>query len=197
MKHILLGLIGVIFLFGCNNPCPDCGCDNVDDCLSKYKFEEARKYAASYPEGGWLHGEKFEYGKSEAMYKIIISEIQYWLSQNNLDKAQIGLNELNNLTSDENVEKSYAEFSNLIILKYCENKMWGEAESVARQLPEKIVFDKGAFFTKSDYKEYEKELKNDQGLEYSKSTGGYNIVTYSYPRKDALKIIEEFQLKKE
>jgi len=46
------------------------GCENIEDCLSKYKFEEARLYLET----------RENYTPGEAEYKIVKSEISYYLS---------------------------------------------------------------------------------------------------------------------
>ena len=45
---------------------PKGGCDNVDDCITKYKFEEARAYANGY---------------NSDLRNIIKSEVTYYTSQ--------------------------------------------------------------------------------------------------------------------
>ena len=98
-----------------------CGCDNVDDCLSKYKFEEARKFASN-----------MKSGKTEELYKIICSESDYWINQNDLIRAINISKELKNLdVSDwgDNIEETfrdnkYIELTLQIISKYCQNKQW-------------------------------------------------------------------------
>lgn len=144
-----------------------CGCDNVDDCLSKYKFEEARKFASN-----------MKSGKTEELYKIICSESDYWINQNDLIRAINISKELKNLdVSDwgDNIDETlrdnkYIELTLQIISKYCQNKQWVEAKNVAFMLPEKLSIDEGKGMV-SDYID-------------------------RYPRKDALKIIEEYKKEK-
>ena len=53
------------------------GCENFEDCITKYKFEEARKYESEL--------NQFHSKKRGALRKIITSEITYYIS-NSLSK---------------------------------------------------------------------------------------------------------------
>jgi hypothetical protein len=46
MKQLLSFFITVVIFINCSNRCKNCGCDNVDDCISTFKPEEARKYVS-------------------------------------------------------------------------------------------------------------------------------------------------------
>jgi len=203
MKNLIIVLIVLLCFFGCKNPCPNCGCDNVDDCLSKYKFEEARKYASAinnsdesnnYGNGKW---------SKEALFDIIYSESKYWINHNELNRAESLAKELSNFSFsgetilrdiDDEVKTKYVELINEIIIKYCESGDWDKANNKLIQLPEKIISNRLNFFTKSDFNEQKNNLESDQGIEKSWS-GGYNIVRYSYPKKEAMKIIEQYKNK--
>ena len=57
----------------------DVPCENIDDCLGKYKFEEARKLV-SQEEGSWD-------AESIAMRKIVFAEAYYWVKNKEYEKA--------------------------------------------------------------------------------------------------------------
>ena len=173
--------------------CPNCGCDNVDDCLSKLKFEEARKYAANETPGF----------RPDAFYKIIVAETQYWISQNELDRAKNTLKELlsleNGMNGNETERKEkFSELNNNIIIKYCEKKQFDEAQKIVHELPDKIAFKKKEYISQNDgkdkYNSLKKGLKSNQEIEEWKGTSEYyEIFTYKYPVKEAMKIIEEYK----
>lgn len=201
MKYFSFVAVCAVLISSCSNPCPNCGCDNLDDCLSKYKFEEARKYASAivtsednnkYGNGRW---------SKEALFDIIYSESKYWINQNDLNRAESLAKELSNFSFsgetilrdiDDEVKTKYVELINEIIIKYCESGDWDKAINKIIQLPEKIISNRLNFFTESDLKDYKNNLESDQGIENSWS-GGYNIVRYSYPKKEGLTIIEEYK----
>ena len=73
-----------------------CDCRNVDDCISKYCFEEAREYAAHK---GLLRSRSdisFDFAK------IIKSEATYWLGEKDVKRA---INASNELRSLETIDK--------------------------------------------------------------------------------------------
>ena len=59
-----------------------CGCNEVSDCLGKYKFEAARKYASKYGDYG---GEK--------MRKIVTAEAFYWVNNKDYERALLTVDE--------------------------------------------------------------------------------------------------------
>ena len=73
---ILAGIIQLVVEFGNglsnSSIASERGCDNVDDCITKYKFEEARAYANGY---------------NSDLRNIIKSEVTYYTSQKELDFA--------------------------------------------------------------------------------------------------------------
>lgn len=240
MKHILLVLIGAIFLFGCNNPCPDCGCDNVDDCLSKYKFEEARKYAAA--EDAKLLQSFVE------RKRVAFAEAEYWINEKDFKRAlpiakEIGGQEFGTLINEiitkkiqleqiDDVEIYYLSFpertfeegikdiwndentvtatnkvkydlSIKIIKTFGKLGQFEKAESLLNNIPESIIVssleknlqdgdEKLYYSIKSQLKENQKFYEPWQGYipEY------YHIISTEYPRKEALKIIKEYQMLK-
>ena len=87
---ILLGIIEVIFemvggaVQSAENAekAEERGCANIEDCITKYKFEEARNY---YADAGGYDKDK--------MRKIVSSEVSYYVSQGALDMALRTVNE--------------------------------------------------------------------------------------------------------
>ena len=180
-----------------------CGCDNVDDCLSKYKFEEARKFASSIN----TSDDSYNYGNGrwskEALFDVIYSETKYWISQNELIRAENTAKELSNFSCsdetilrdiDDEVKTKYVELINEIIIKYCESGNFEKANNKIIELPEKIIYKRINSFTESELNDKKNKLQLDQGIEKSWS-GSYNIVQYSYPKKESLKIIEQYKNK--
>ena len=146
-----------------------CGCDNVDDCLAKYKFEEARKFVNNieYDENDEDVNSK-KGRKISELYKIFCSESYYWISQNEFKRAEISLNELRNLDvsnyyddiSENAKDEKYLDLVFNIISKYCQKQQFENAEMLTKELPINQM--------------------NDDSK-------------YKYPRKEALKIISEFR----
>jgi hypothetical protein len=98
MKTVLFSIL-LIILTGCNYVNPDClicGCSNVDDCLSKYKFEEARKYASNIKEV-W---------RPKQMVKIISAEAEYWVTQKEFSKALVLCKELSRIKIENKLDFS-------------------------------------------------------------------------------------------
>jgi len=203
MKKLQLISISAVFLLlfgGCT--CWNCGCDNVDDCLSKYKFEEARKYASKLKE---CHGIYFSECREKSMYKIMISESEYWISQNELEKAKNIAKEL--ITNyGEDGEKKYFALLLGIIKKYCQKQQFDPANELANELPEKIVKNitkiditgRGGTdpdsYCKINYQRIKANLKLNEEIESFRGCDfNYKITTWEFPRMEALKIIEDFK----
>lgn len=62
-----------LILFSCTQT--ESGCNSVDDCLSKYDFEGARKHIGN------------AYNSDEEVKKITISESKYWADKGEIDRA--------------------------------------------------------------------------------------------------------------
>ena len=208
MKYLLFAIVCVIFLNGCG-PCPNCGCDNVDDCLSKYKFEEARKHASYWNQ--FFGGEVTRYDKPNVFFKIITQEVNYWISQNELVKAKNILKEMPGLEVTFELEtvrdKRYFELNFDIIRRYCQKQQYDEALSLIMELPEKFQFVNEVMINGGNgskkiekcrkiYNSYKKELKQNQEIEPFKESSAdyYKITSNEYIRKEALKIIEEYKI---
>ena len=230
MKYFLLLIVCVLFINGCG-PCPNCDCDNIDDCLSKYKFEEARKYASELTDEKYdkkwynyiVGGSEKRKTKNEELYAIISAETDYWISQNELEKAENNCNELKNIQlnfddgfgdriGQEELEYKLLEFNLKIINKYCEKERYDKAKNFAIRLPEQKIIETSEYISSGSmsystedilicrkvYNAVKKGLKHNQEIEPFKETNGddYRITTYEYPRKDALKIINDYLLEK-
>jgi len=176
------------------------GCNNIDDCLSKYKFEEARKYAS----------EVNERDKSEMTYQVIVTECEYWISQNEFEKARIVSRDLlllhvqehdasrfgNSDIYKEDRDKKYYEINIAIIEKLCLQNQFSQANKIAYQLPSETVNHKTIVVgnRKDEYISKKNILRPNQEIEqWNGSSGYYKITTYDSPRKEALKIIDDYK----
>ncbi|WP_395050303.1 hypothetical protein [Flavobacterium sp.] len=224
MKYYFLPIFSILFLFSCKNSSSDC--DNIDDCLSKYKFEEARNYASELTDENYdkkwynyiVGGVEERKTKNEELYKIISTETDYWISQNELEKAENTCNELKNIQlsfnygsgdriGQEELEHKISEFNFKIIRKYCEMKQYDKAKAIAIKLPEQKIIEtserissgfsgndpEDILICRNKYNSTKKGLKSNQRIEPFKETSGddYKISTYEYPRNQALKIIND------
>tara|TARA_B100000768_G_scaffold109652_1_gene101675 strand:- start:319 stop:1104 length:786 start_codon:yes stop_codon:yes gene_type:complete len=87
---ILLGILQVIFemISGVAQNSENAqkleerGCANLEDCITKYKFEEARNY----------YDEKYNFNEDK-LRKIVSSEVSYYVSQGALEMALRSVNE--------------------------------------------------------------------------------------------------------
>jgi hypothetical protein len=204
MKYIYILTWCIAFLYACESgvsgPCPSCGCENVDDCLSKYKFEEARKYAASYTK----YGVGEEYSKSAAFYKIIITESEYWISQGDLEKAKNIARELITNFGEES-EKKYIELLLVLIKKHCEKQQFEIAKELSFEVPERSVQSERKIditgrggknpekYCKGKYDVIKANLNLNEEIEsFSGCRFNYKVTTYEFPRKEVLGLIDEF-----
>jgi len=201
MKYFLLLIVCILFINGCG-PCPDCGCDNVDDCLSKYKFEEARKYASNLKDyeysDDFIPEKTGTNPKGDAFFKIICSETNYWINQNELNKAENVAKELITLYVElkdyngKEINKTYLELIHTIIIKHCEKKEYELAKQLANGLTYSVDDDDLWIETKEYYNDIKKKLKSFQEIEpWHGNDGYYKII--KYPRKEASQIIEEYE----
>ena len=81
------------------------GCENFDDCLSKYKFEGSYYYMSKLPEGTT----DFKEEKNSMMKRLIASQISYWTREKNYEKAynilqELVINAKYNLNTDDKKE---------------------------------------------------------------------------------------------
>ena len=95
----------------------------------------------------------------------------------------------------------------LITQKYCQKEQYDNARDLAVTLPEKHSFTEKKYISYSSgsgnlieicrkkYNAIKSGLKSNQEIEPFKESHSdyYIITTYDYPRKEALKIIEEFK----
>jgi len=90
----VLGMIGSLFEeFKKADKISDLGCENVEDCLMKYKFEEARLFHSE------MSG--FEIDKDAALRSIISAEISYYLSN---DVKDMALRSIQEFSFDESIK---------------------------------------------------------------------------------------------
>lgn len=156
MKRILSLLSISIFIFSCSNSNPpSIDCDNVEDCISKNKFDEARKYQSKLPRNGIIDkgffsaDENIE-SKNRALFKIISAETKFWIYQNDLVRSLKTLEDLklietgkyHYLVSTEEVNTKYYELKYEIIRRYCINGEIEEANTLVQELPEREFLEK-------------------------------------------------------
>lgn len=99
--YILISIVGGIVAIGTgifkgleeNNLSEARGCDNVADCITKYKFEEARAYAGTY---------------NSDLRDIIKSEVSFYLSKEEKEKA---FNSIMEYSFDNTPQFSYSYLS--------------------------------------------------------------------------------------
>lgn len=221
MKRILFILSFSILFYGCNSSCIMCGCDNIEDCISKNKFDEARKYQSQLPSDGlerkFFSVDRVEH-KNPALFKIISAEAKFWLNQNDLERALKISEELKLIQTEHNFEgdfvsmldvnTKYYELKYAIIRKYCINGRLEEAKSIVQEFSQTELLDKEerhiSYSTGERdvrvakclkiYNTVKKGLKSNQEIEAFKGTDldDYIIKTFIYPREEGLKIIKEF-----
>jgi hypothetical protein len=206
MKNIFILTWCIAFLCACESgPCPDCGCENVDDCLSKYKFEEARKYASSII----TFDDMNNYGNGReskgAFYVIIVNEAEYWINQGELEKAKNIARELITNHGEEG-EKKYIELLLILIKKHCEKEQFGIAKELSFEVPERSVQSEREIditgrggknpekYCKEKYDEIKANLNLNEEIEsFSGCRFNYKVTTYEDPRKEVLSLIDEFK----
>jgi hypothetical protein len=118
-RRFILLIIGILFLITViserinsndeNELSNNLGCINISDCLTKYKFEEARTYHSKLGE--------FDLNKQSGIKNIITAEISYYLSNDSKDIALSSILEYSFHYSpiyqgERNENNSYNEESN-------------------------------------------------------------------------------------
>jgi len=141
MKHYFLFLFYIpFFLTSCgskNNEKKEeyskkYECDNIDDCLSKYKFDGARAYLGlENPEADDNYEKKDNYKNLEK--KIVIAEAEYWSGQNEFDKA-LSIIDASNLSEDFKRPLKLSLYDKAVIFN-CEKQDWNKALSWALKAP--------------------------------------------------------------
>jgi hypothetical protein len=202
----ILGLLAMLMLYNWENikinyQTRSFGCDNIDDCVSKYKFEEARKYAALITDNSREKKYWNDRTSKEAFLEIIIKETEFWINQGELEKAKITARELiSYLNYKVETYKKYCSFLLDIVKKYCSKQQFKKALELAIDLPEKSISEEKEEYiysgasAKEHYDGLKKKLMLNQQIDVWKGGGHYyKITTYEYPQKQALKIIEEFK----
>ena len=174
-----------------------CNCENVDDCLSKYKFVEARKFASRLDEDD----------RGKAFCQISIAEANYWIDHGDMARAQSNIDEIMNSTSinDEAKQKISWGLNKKMIIAFCKINRIKDARSLTKTLPEKTVVSQRVIrlenpgnyieICRRQYYSIKGGLKANEEIEpfrESCNSDGYTINVYAYPQSEALKIINEY-----
>lgn len=104
-KIILLGLFSLLLIYSCGGSCyteefnkikEKYSCENIDDCLNKYEFEGARSYFSlmSETEKNTSCNEFDYFDKKNSEDKIIQTELSYYVSKGEFEKAEQTANEV-------------------------------------------------------------------------------------------------------
>jgi hypothetical protein len=75
MTRYYISLSLLLLISSCSNT--ESGCSSVDECLSTYDFEGARKFI----------DDGYDFEKGEKIKKITISESKYWADKGEIDRA--------------------------------------------------------------------------------------------------------------
>jgi hypothetical protein len=118
-------------LFSCSNT--ESGCNSVDDCLSKYDFEGARKHIGN------------EFDSDKEVKKITISESKYWADKGEIDRALTIIDESWDTDDYYWPEADWQEWRYNIIDKgvtsCCEKGDYRQAKIYALKSPDDINVD--------------------------------------------------------
>jgi hypothetical protein len=108
-------------------------CQSVDDCLSSYDFESARKFIGD------------SYDKEENIKKITIAESKYWADQGEIDKALTVIDETWGIEDYVWPEADWQSWRYNIIDKgvstLCEKNEFKQAKSLALKAADDINVD--------------------------------------------------------
>ncbi len=180
-----------------------CNCENVDDCLSKYKFVEARKFASRLETNEVRNFDD----RGKAFCQISIAEANYWIDHGDMARAQSNIDEIMNSTSidDEAKQKISWGLNKKMIIAFCKINRIKDARSLTKTLPEKTVvshrliwLENGGGYIEICRRQYysiKGGLKANEEIEPfrgSCNSEGYTINVYAYPQSEALKIINEY-----
>jgi hypothetical protein len=135
------------------------GCANIEDCITKYKFEEARNY---YTDAGGYDKDKLR--------KIVSSEVSYYVSQGALEMALRSVNEYDfehgfepqGRTSDNEEYNKEANWYNTMIEKTLVDFEADEANLKKLIYSIKPLANIGKIFKKSEEEEYYDEYTFDK-----------------------------------
>lgn len=144
-NNLLIHCCTIMFFCACTNPEVDvtteitdtqdskkekeneCDCSSVDDCISNFNFDCARKYCNQM---------NYEWDREKEMKKIIKGECIFYASQNEFDKAFSNVDELNIIIEDQNdLNDIRAEVTKLIIIKILNSKGPEEAIKYLHRMP--------------------------------------------------------------
>jgi hypothetical protein len=141
--YFVLSLL--LSLFSCSNT--ESGCGSVDECISSYDFEGARKFI----------GENW-FDKDEDIKKITIAESKYWADKGDIDKALTVIDETWGIEDSEWSEADWQSWRYNIIDKgvasFCEKSEYKQAKILALKAADDINVD--GFKIGSDLEEYDR-----------------------------------------
>jgi hypothetical protein len=131
IKNIIL-LASISFLFiSCTQT--ESGCNSVDDCLSKYDFEGARKHIGN------------EFDSDKEVKKITIAESKYWADKGEIDRALTIIDESWDTDDYYWPEADWQQWRYNIIDKgvtsCCEKGNYTQAKIYALKAPDDINLD--------------------------------------------------------
>jgi hypothetical protein len=131
-RHYTLSFFLILLLCSCSNT--ESGCGSVDECLSSYDFEGARKLV-----------DKNEYGGDEKFKDITIAESKYWADKGEIDRALSIIDESWGLDENAWKESDWQEWRYNIIDKgvtsCCEKGDYRQAKIYALKSPDDINVD--------------------------------------------------------
>lgn len=107
---IFVGLLFSVFIFSYQTTAEKRGCENVDDCIAKNKFDEAKLYNHDASQrttwnvifgGGWNHD------KDENNKKIIKSQVNYFIINKACQQAYVLIADYNFAYGENHVHYQY------------------------------------------------------------------------------------------
>jgi len=131
--YISLSLL--FFISSCSNTKTESGCSSVDDCLSSYDFEGARKQVADVQ----------DWDKDEEIQKITLAESKYWADKGDIDRALTIVDESWGTDDDDWPEADWQEWRYNIIDKgvtsSCEKGDYKQAKLYALKASNELNVD--------------------------------------------------------
>jgi hypothetical protein len=122
----------LLTLFSCSNT--ESGCGSVDECISSYDFEGARKFMAK----NWFN-------KDEDIKKITIAESKYWADKGDIDKALTVIDETWGIDDSDWSEADWQSWRYNILDKgvssFCEKADYKQAKILALKAADDLNVD--------------------------------------------------------
>lgn len=163
VKNILCYVIGFLCLGILCAGCSQSKTENIDDYISKHKFEEALHLAS-----------KMNHPNSASL-KVVRAEFSYWLSVKDLERALLTINEMKRITTDPlnidlpEVTLNIAVYESSLNLTraYCEQGQKEKAEQFVKTLINsfKYYLRDEKILNKSQYDEIKSTLSADEIIE--------------------------------